>query len=158
AEAPRETSALLSVIPLRPLPEKAEVAFFVTRGVEPSTVDGCVSTSSGAHPLIHAAKGREATAIDALVELGVIAEAEELVVLQPFVTQSIYDESVAIAEDIASRPDEDFVLDLDPDADGETSALTRAYRYCLARVQIVDHRDESGPIGFRQAGAPIRLA
>src|SRR5690606_34982358 len=87
---------LLSVIPLLPLPERAKVAFFVTRGIEQATVDGCVSTSTGAHPLSHDARGREASAIDALVDLGVIAEAADLVVLQPFVTQSIFHESVAI--------------------------------------------------------------
>jgi hypothetical protein len=147
---------LLGVIPLVPLPEKAEAVFFVTSQIQQATVDDCVSTSSGAHPLIHRAKGRDATAIAALVELGVIEGAGDLVVLQPFVTQSIYHESVAIAADIASRPDADFVLEVDPESDCEPFTPTPSYRYCTGRIDVVNYRDATGRIVFDADGAPIR--
>jgi hypothetical protein len=149
-------SRLLSVIPLRPLPEKAEAVFFVTRQVQQATTDDCVSTSSGAHPLIHRAKGRDADALEALVELGVIEGADDLIVLQPFVTQSIYHESIAIAADIASRPDGDFVLDVDPETDCELFMPTPSYRYCTGRIDVVNYRDASGRIVFDDNDAPIR--
>jgi hypothetical protein len=147
---------LLSAIPLIPLPERSEVVFFVTSQVRQTTADDCVSTSAGAHPLIHEATGRTEAAIAALVELGVIDGADDLVVLQPFVTQSIYHESVAIAEDIASRPDEDFVFEIDPELDCEVFAPTPSYRYCTAKIDVVDYRNEEGHIVFGANDAPIR--
>lgn len=152
----RGDARLLHVLPLFPLPEKSDVVFFVTKGVESATVDGCVSPSTGARKALERPSERDAEAIAALVEIGAISGAEDLVVLQRFVTQSVYAESAAIAADIASRPDEDFTLEIDAENDCETFASVPTYRFCTATLRAVDYRDEAGHITMDESGAPVR--
>jgi hypothetical protein len=146
---------LLVATPMVPLPERAWAAFFVTGAAASASVDGCVSSSAGMHAAIEHPDARSKQAISALVDLGVIADARELVVLQPFVTQSLFDESLTVAADIASRPDQDFDLVIDPEVDCTPESNRR---HCVAKLTATDYRNADGYIELDASGAAIRQA
>ncbi len=144
---------LLTAIPMRPLPSGARAAFFVTTGAAAAAEDGCVSPSIGMRGLVDAPDADMEDALDALVALGVIDHPHDLAVLQPFVTQTVYDESAAVAADIASRPDEDFELDVDAGTDCTDAG---AYRHCVALLEATDYRNADGFVELDPAGEAIR--
>ncbi|MBC7173395.1 MAG: hypothetical protein H5U40_13230, partial [Polyangiaceae bacterium] len=146
---------LLVAVPMRPLPEKAHAAFFVTTAAASATADHCISPSAGMRERLEFPDAETERAIVALIELGVIEDRSDLAVLQSFVTQSICDESIAVAADIASRPDADFALDIDSATD---CVIDGSYRHCVARLGATDYRNAKGYVELDAAGGAIRQA
>lgn len=109
---PRLEGALLSqsmdmdgtlfLAPLHPLPANAHVAVFVTRRLTVAA-RGCLEPSAAMATELAAPTADDGEAITALMGLGVITGASDLVALDVFPTQTTTDESEAVAADIAPR-------------------------------------------------------
>lgn len=133
----------LLVRPMRPLPENAPVALFVTKAVASATATGCVESTRGMRRLIANGRGQRGDAIVALQELGVIGDAEELIALHVVRTQTATRDAVRVAQRIEGLPHRlrDF----------ECSTDSR-FRSCEARLLVEDYRGEDGGISIPSTG------
>jgi dienelactone hydrolase len=129
----------LFLSPLRPLPEAARVAAFVT-GEVGAALPGCVESSDPMAARLASPDADAGEAITALTDLGVIDNASELIGLTVFPTQSIGDDSLAVAEDIAGSTVE---------PSGEPTCVTdtaAGYVRCDARLPVGDYRGADGVV------------
>ncbi len=136
----------LMLAPLRPLPPRTEIAAYVTRALT-AAAGGCLEPSSSTAALLASPDAETSAAIDALMALGVIDAPSELVAITTYPTQSIYEDGVAIAEDIAGRA-YDFEA---PPTCVDEALWTR----CEARFVAGDYRDPEDGVIRRAAGAEI---
>lgn len=132
-----EGGAIL-MAPMRPLPAKATVAAFVTRALTPSA-GGCLEPSEAMASEIASAD------VDALIALGAITSREDLVALTVYPTQSIEEDTIAVAEDIATRT-VSFVAP-------PTCTAGPEWTRCDALFVAQDYRDADG-VYRRDAGEP----
>lgn len=88
--------------PMVPLPPHARAAAFVTRALT-DAARGCLEPSADMAAAIAAPDDATQTAIDALLSLGAIEGPGDLVAITAFPTQSIVEDSVAVAADVATR-------------------------------------------------------
>ena len=149
--APRSVPAVLTTTdgtlllsPLTPLPPRAEVVAYVTRALT-AAAGGCLEPSDDTVALLAAPDATTESALEALIGLGVISSASDLVALTVYPTQSIYEDALAVAADVASR-DFDFVA---PPACEDQDAFTR----CEGAFVAGDYRDASDSVLRRAAGA-----
>jgi len=133
----------LLLAPLSPLPAQAEIAAFATTGLAAAT-GGCLQQSDAVAADLASADARTQGAIDALTALGVIASADELAALTAFPTQSIEQDTIAVAADIEAREPPTFVSPPTCAPDGD--AMIR----CETSFTAMDYRDDDGV--FRRAG------
>lgn len=138
-----DEGATLLLAPLTPLPENAEVAAFVSRALTAAAGD-CLEPSADLTAALAAPDARMQAAIDALVEVGAIGGASELVGLVAYPTQSTTDDSVAVAADVASRTFDWSTL--------PTCVDEAMWRHCEGEFVAGDYRDADG-VMRRVAGA-----
>lgn len=136
----------LLLAPLFPLPARAEVAAFVTTGLAPLTA-GCLAPSAALAADLASPDARTQAALDALRALGVIEGAGELAALVAYPTQSIEEDTLAVAADVAARPAPTFVSA--PVCRPDGAEMVR----CDAAFVAQDYRDADG-VFRRAAGAP----
>jgi len=136
----------LLLAPLSPLPARAEVAAFVTTGLADAT-GGCLQPSDAVAADLASPDARTQDAIGALAELGVIGAPDELAALTAFPTQSIEEDTLAVAADIEAREPPTFVEPPTCAPDGDTMIR------CEARFTAQDYRDADG-VFRREGGAP----
>lgn len=135
----------LLMAPMTPLPARATVVAFVTRALT-AAAGGCLEPSEAMAAAIASPDAETSAAIDALVAVGAIESAADLVALTVFPTQSIEEDTLAVAEDIATRDEPAFV---EPPVCTTEALWVR----CEARFVAQDYRDEDG-VFRRAAGAP----
>ncbi len=143
-----DRDATLMFAPQRPLPEATWVAAFVTRALTPAA-GGCLEPSEGMAARLAAPSPEDARAIAALTSLGLIASARDLVSLVVYPTQSIVEESIAVAADVLTR---DFALDGAPVCTPDT---TGRWRQCEAAFVAGDYRDADAHVPARARGAAV---
>lgn len=143
-ETTDEGSTLL-MAPMHPLPELGWAAAFVTRDLT-DAARGCLEPSPSMADLLAAPQPRDAEAIAALVDLGVIAEADDLVALTTFPIQTLTDDSRAIAADIATR--------VPAALDAPVCTDEAEWRRCEGSFEAIDYRGEDGVI-VRDPGDPL---
>ena len=97
-----DENATLMLGPMEPLPEQTWTAAFVTRALT-AAAGGCLEPSDATRALLESPDARTQTAIDALIDLDVIADADELVAFALTPVQTLTDDSRAVAADIATR-------------------------------------------------------
>lgn len=135
--------------PMRPLPARATVAAYVTRGAT-EAAGGCLEPSPAMRAALDEPDPDATAAIEALVDQGVIGSADELVALTVYPTQSIEGDSLAVADDVDARDAPGFV-------EPPTCVTEAAWVRCEARVSLNDYRDGDGV--FRraagEAAAPV---
>ena len=95
----------LLLAPAEPLPPRARVAAFVTEALT-DAARGCLERSPSVEARLSGALGpHEQAALAALVSLGVVSGASELVTLVAYPTQSIVEDALAVQADLeANRP------------------------------------------------------
>jgi hypothetical protein len=133
----------LLLSPLRPLPPRARVAAYVTRALT-EAAGGCLEPSASTAAALAAPDAAWSEAIDALTALGAIDGASELVALTVYPTQSIYEDGLAIAEDVAGRTF-DFVAP-------PTCTDEAAWTLCEAEFVAMDYRDPEDGVIRRARG------
>lgn len=133
----------LLLAPLSPLPARAEVAAFVTTGRAAAT-GGCLQQSDTVAADLASADARTQAAVDALSALGVIGASDELAALTAFPTQSIEEDTLAVAADIEARDPPTFASPPTCAPDGDDMIR------CETSFTAMDYRDEDGV--FRRAG------
>jgi len=141
-----DDDATLMLSPLRPLPPRTEVAAYVTRSLT-AAAGGCLEPSAATAALLAGPDPETAAAIDALIDLEVITSASDLVAITTYPTQSIYEDGIAINEDIAGR---DFIFEAPP-----TCVDEALWTRCEARFVAGDYRDPEDGVIRRAAGAAI---
>ncbi len=127
--------------PMRPLPAKSTVVAFVTRALT-EAAGGCLEPSPALASIIASPDDATRAAIDALRALGAIASADDLIAITVFPTQSIEDDTIAVADDIDARDAPAFVAP-------PTCTTEALFVRCDARFVSQDYRDEDGV--FRRA-------
>jgi hypothetical protein len=127
-----DEGATLLLAPLRPLPEHAEVAAFVTRAVT-AAAGGCVEPSADLAATLAAPDMRTQAALGALTTVGAITAPSDLVGLIAYPTQSTTADSVAVAADIATRT---FDWMGTPTCTDETN-----WRHCEGHFVAQEYRD-----------------
>lgn len=134
-----DEGATLMLAPMTPLPPRGRVAAYVTRALT-DAARGCFEPSEAMAAALASPDAEDADAIGALTALGVVAASSELVALTTFPTQSIVEDGVRIAEDIAGR-----TYDWAP---GGTPTCTTdtAYEICEGSFLAGDYRDADGVI------------
>lgn len=150
--SPRAVPALLStedgtlfLSPLTPLPPRAEIVAYVTRALT-AAAGGCLEPSEETAERLASPDAITQEAIDALVALSAITSPDELVAITVYPTQSIYEDGIAVAADVASR-DFDFV-------EAPTCVDEAAFTRCVGAFVAGDYRDTEGSVLRRAAGAP----
>lgn len=149
---PTDSDQTLRLAPLFPLPARATVAAFVTRELT-AAAGGCLEPSAAMARRLGAPDAEDARAIAALTALGVIDDAAaDLVALTVFPTQSVVEDSVAVAADVAARS---FALD-----GPATCTDDPAGRWvkCEAAFVAQNYRDAAGhfpPRARGSAAAPL---
>ncbi len=138
------TDGTLFLSPITPLPPRAEIVAYVTRALT-AAAGGCLEPSEETAALLAAPDSITADAIDALIGLGVIERAADLIAITVYPTQSIYEDGLAVAADVASR-DFDFAT---PPTCEEHAEFTR----CVGAFEAGDYRDPSDAVFRRAAGA-----
>ncbi|MCC7538209.1 MAG: hypothetical protein IT379_18425 [Deltaproteobacteria bacterium] len=129
----------LLLAPVRPLPAKARVAAYVTRALMPAS-GGCLEPGDALAALLADPSGDVADALEAMEALGAIDAPADVVALTVFPTQSITEESVAVADDIASRS---FALD----DEGRPECVTEAqWIRCDGTFAGLDYREPDGVV------------
>lgn len=156
AENTETGGSLVSIFPLRPLPDKSRAAFFVTSKLADAAETGCAARSEAMHELLYSGETWMKRSRSALVDLGIVESVEDIVALQPFITQSIYEESEAIARDIATRPDSDFELKLNRGEDCQPDPATPEYIWCVAKLNVTDYRNAERFVELSASGEAIR--
>ncbi|UJR80528.1 hypothetical protein [Sandaracinus amylolyticus] len=139
-----EGSTLL-LAPMTPLPPRARAAAFVTRALT-DAARGCLEPSADMRALITSPDDDTRAAIDALTSLGVITSADDLIAITAFPTQSIEEDSVAVAADVATH---DYAYASDPACIEEASWVR-----CETSFEANDYRDEEDGVMRRARGAP----
>jgi hypothetical protein len=139
--------ATLMMVPRRPLPEQARVAAFATTDLA-GAAGGCVWPSEAHFEGIHASDPETLDAVAALQASGVIDDPSDLVALSLFPTQTITDDSSAIAAHIA-----DGTYALEGPTACEDDAQGR-WRRCSGSFQAGDFRGPDGAIQ-RVPGDPV---
>jgi hypothetical protein len=139
--------ATLMFAPQHPLPEASWVAAFVTRDLT-AAAGGCLEPSAAMVARLASPSADDQRAIDALTALGIITSASDLVSLVVYPTQSIVDDSEAVAADVLTR---DFALEgpsvCTPDASSR-------WRQCEGAFVAGDYRDADGHFPPRAPGTP----
>ncbi|GAB4203677.1 MAG: hypothetical protein OHK0013_18020 [Sandaracinaceae bacterium] len=136
----------LLMAPAEPLPPRARVAAFVTQALAPAA-RGCIEPSAAdrvrlAGPLDAHAQA----ALDALVGLGVVRDARELVSLVAYPTQSIVDDGLAVRAALEDAP-----------ASWETPPRCveePAWRRCEGLMRASTFQDPADGVIRRARGAP----
>lgn len=141
--ATTDEGSSLVIAPLRPLPEQAEVAAFVSRDLT-DAARGCFEPSAEMSGLLATPDARTSAAIDALVAVGAIQSADDLVGLVAYPTQSTTPDSVAVAADVASRS---FTW-----SEAPTCVDEATWRHCEGRFVAGDYRGDDGVL-HRARGA-----
>lgn len=136
--------ATLFLSPLTPLPARSDVAAYVTRALT-DAAGGCLEPSPTTVALLASPDPATADAIDALATLGVVEGTSELVAITAYPTQSVYEDAVAIAADVAAR---DFDFATAPACTDDTD-FTR----CVGSFVAGDYRDEEAGVIRRAVGA-----
>lgn len=136
----------LMLAPLFPLPARTEVAAYVTRDLT-AAAGGCLEPSSATTAFLAAPDAPTAGAIAALVDLGAIAGTADLVAITAYPTQSIVEDGLAIAEDVAGR---DFTFVAPP-----TCTTEALWERCEGEFVAGDYRDAADGVIRRDAGADI---
>lgn len=134
----------LLLAPMRPLPARSTVVAFVTRALT-TAAGGCLEPSPAMAASLSAPEAE--AGVDALRALGVIASAEEIVALTVFPTQSISEDTLAVAADIARRPTPEL-------AEPPTCTLEPTFVRCEARLWSYDYREPDG-VFRREGGAEV---
>lgn len=135
----------LMLTPMQPLAERSWAAAFVTTELT-AAAGGCLEPGADMAARIASPTAEEADAIAALVELGVIADASELVALTVYPVQSLTHDTREIAAFLRER---DYV------PSGEVSCTDEAlFRQCELAFEAIDFRDEEKVIR-RRAGDAI---
>lgn len=144
-----DEGATLMLAPLRPLPEHARVAVFVTRGLL-TAARGCFESSEEMAARIETPDADTQEAIDALVTVGAITSAAELIAINVYPTQTTTPDSIAVAADIDART---FAWATPPTCVDET-----IWNHCEGTFVAGDYRDADGV--FRRTvgatSAPVR--
>lgn len=133
----------LLMAPMQPLPPHATVVAFVTRALT-AAARGCLEPSAAMASALAQPDAELSAAISALAGLGVISTASDLVAVTVYPTESIEEDTLAVAADVATR-DTSFVA---PPACVEEALWFR----CEARFGAEDYRDDDG-VFRRAAGA-----
>ncbi len=94
-----DDDSTLMLVPYTPLPPASRVALFLTRRFEQPDM-GCLQPSSAMRELIRNPDDDVRATLDALTALDEIDADADLVTVQPFVTQSLLDETSAVADAI----------------------------------------------------------
>jgi dienelactone hydrolase len=131
----------LLMAPMRPLPAKATAVAFVTRALTASA-GGCLEPSGAMGAVIRESEERA----NALVALSAISSQNDLVALNVFPTQSIEDDTIAVADDIDARAAPAFV-------EAPVCTTEASFVRCTARFVSQDYRDADG-VFRRAAGEP----
>jgi hypothetical protein len=137
-----DTTLLLA--PMRPLPENAEVAVFVSRALT-NAARGCLEPSAEMRMQLTTPDTRTTAAIAALVSLGAIHDATDLVGLIAYPTQSTTPDSVAVAADVHARS---YDWMAPPTCTNEAT-----WRHCEGHFVAQEYRGTDG-VFRRTAGAP----
>ena len=130
-----DNDATLLLAPLTPLPEHAEVAVFVSRALT-TAAGGCLEPSSELRAQLTAPNTRTQAAIDALVRVGAIHDANDLVGLVAYPTQSTTPDSVAVAADVRART---YDWTAPPTCTNETR-----WRHCEGHFVAQEYRGTDG--------------
>jgi hypothetical protein len=141
-----DEGATLMLAPLRPLPENARVAVFVTNALA-SAARGCFESSEEMTASIDTPDADTAEAIDALVTVGAITSAADLIAINVYPTQATTPDSIAVAADVASRS---FTWATAPTCVDET-----VWKHCEGTFMAGDYRDDDGV--FRRAGGAAAM-
>ncbi|MBX7195452.1 MAG: hypothetical protein K1X94_25580 [Sandaracinaceae bacterium] len=144
-----DSDRTLLLAPGEPLPPRARVAAFVTEALTPAA-RGCIerSPSVDAH-LRGTLDPHEAAALDALVSLGVVRDASELVTLVAYPTQSIVEDAIAVRADIeAHRPSW---------ATPPTCAEETEWIRCDGVMRARTYQDPADGVMRRARGAPAPM-
>jgi len=147
-----DRDSTLMMAPMHPLPEASWVAAFVTRALT-EAARGCLEPSEGMVARLAAPSADDQRAIDALIALGIIDDVRELISLVVYPTQSIVDDSEAVAADVLTR---DFTLEAAPTCVPDAASR---WRQCEAAFIAGDYRDADGhfpPHAPRAPVAPLR--
>ncbi len=144
-----DEGATLMLAPLRPLPEHARVVAFVTRALT-SAAGGCLESSEEMAARIGTPDAETQEAIDAMVSVGAIAGASELIALDVYPTQTTTLDSSAVAADVLGRT---FTWATPPTCVDEPE-----WKHCEGTFIAGDYRDADGV--FRRAAlaaaTPVR--
>lgn len=143
-----DEGSTLMMAPMHPLPEQGWAAAFVTRDLT-DAARGCLEPSTSMADLLAAPGTRDAEAIAALTDLGVITEPSELVAITTFPIQTLTDDSRTIAADIAGRVPEEI--------DAPVCIDESAWRRCEGSFEAIDYRGDDGVI-LRDPGDPLDTA
>lgn len=127
--------------PLSPLPAQAEVVAFVTTGLAAAT-GGCLEQGPNLADSLTTPDTRVAAALDALTSLGVITSSAQLAAITAFPTQSIEEDTLAVAADIEARAPPTFTT-------SPTCTTEARWIRCEASFTSQDYRDADGV--FRRA-------
>ncbi len=135
----------LLLTPMQPLAERSWAASFVTRTLT-DAARGCLEPSAAMQAVFDAPSVREMEAIDALVALGAIESAADLIALSVYPVQSLTADTREIAADIAAR---DYVPNLEVTCTDE-----EVFRSCELAFEAIDYRQEDKVIRRRE-GEPL---
>jgi hypothetical protein len=139
-----DEGATLMMVPRVPLPEQARVVAYATTDLE-DAAGGCVWPSEAHFELVHGEEGADAVA--ALEGLGIIDDARALVGLNVFPTQTITDDSSAIAEHIAGEAYAiEGVSGCEDDPQGRWRECSGSFVANDYRTGGVIHRDPGDPV------------
>jgi dienelactone hydrolase len=130
-----DEGATLMLAPLRPLPERARIAVFVTNALAAAS-RGCFESSEEMMARIGAPDAETQEAIDALVTVGAITAASDLIAINVYPTQTTTPDSVAVAADVASRT---FAWATAPNCVDETT-----WTHCEGTFLAGDYREADG--------------
>lgn len=139
-----DDGSTILLAPLTPLPESAEVAAFVSRTLTAAAGD-CLEPSADLMATLAAPDARSQAAIDALIAVGAISAASDLVGFVAYPTQSTTPDSVAVAADVAGRTF-DWVAP-------PTCVDEAMWRHCEGHFVAGDYRD-ADRVMRRATGAP----
>jgi len=131
--------------PMHPLPEQGWAAAFVTRELMDSA-RGCLEPSPSMEDLLADPEARDAEALSALTDLGVIAVPSDLVAITTFPIQTLTEDSRAIAADIAER--------VPAEVDAPSCTDEARWRRCDGSFEAIDYRGPDAVI-VRDPGDPL---
>lgn len=142
-----DRNSTLMIAPRHPLPEATWIAAFVTRDLT-AAARGCLDPSEAMAARLAAPSADDQRALDAMIGLGIVGSASEVVSLVVYPTQSVAEGSEAVAADVLAR---DFALDAAPTC---TPDAASRWRQCEAAFVAGDYRDADGHFPRRIAGSP----
>ena len=134
----RASENYLYIRPLRPLPEATRVAYFASRALT-AAAGGCFEPKGFMRRTLRNPDAARAEAIDALVGLGVVAEARELVAIHAVTTQTATHEDRVVAEHIRG---------LDSAIASSSCTDEGTHRRCDASITVEDYRGDDGAVAI----------